>query len=400
MRESLRDLANIEYGASPKEIRSNDTTNIGIFGTGGCVGYSTKPLFKGPLVVVARKGTLDNPLYIKDDCWIIDTAFAVLPKNNNDAKWLYYNLSYFDLKKLNESTGVPSISRDYLYRVSFEKFSIPEQQKIARILSSVDAVIEKTEVTIKKYKAIKQGMMQNLFTRGLDKSGKLRPCYKDAPELYKETILGWLPMEWNVAVLGDAEYFNLATGGTPSTAINDYWGGDIRWMSSGEVNKKRVYEVDGRITQEGLMHSNATFYPVNTVVIGLAGQGKTRATVAITYIETTSNQSIAGIICSKKYNPFMLYHLLDFQYEKLRSVSAGAGRAGLSLSILAKYPVIAPLKPEQDRIAKYIESLDNTINSNHLEMNKYLKLKQALMPNLLTGCVPVKVEEKSETVNV
>jgi len=88
MSESLRTLAQVEYGASPREIRADDFTSIGIYGTGGHLGYATRPLFKGPLVVVARKGTLDNPVYVENDCWIIDTAYAVLPKNVNDAKWL------------------------------------------------------------------------------------------------------------------------------------------------------------------------------------------------------------------------------------------------------------------------------------------------------------------------
>ena len=112
MSSSLRELSDIEYGASPKEIRANDRTQFGIYGTSGFLGYATKPLFNGPLVVVARKGTLDNPVYVKDNCWVIDTAFAVLPKKEVESKWLYYQLSNYDLKKLNESTGVPSISRD------------------------------------------------------------------------------------------------------------------------------------------------------------------------------------------------------------------------------------------------------------------------------------------------
>ena len=220
MSESLRNLSTIEYGASPKEIRSNDYTSIGIYGTGGLVGSATKPLFHGPLVVVARKGTLDKPLFISGDCWVIDTAYAVLPNANVDAKWLYYNLLKYDLKKLNESTGVPSISRDYLYRVTFETFPLPEQRKIARILSTVDAVIEKTEAAIAKYKAIKSGMMRDLFTRGIDlKTGKLRPMYEDAPELYKQSDFGWMPKEGEVVRIGE---FSSIKGGKRLPAGRDF----------------------------------------------------------------------------------------------------------------------------------------------------------------------------------
>ena len=78
-----------------------------------------------------------------------------------------------------------------------------EQQQIAKIIYTSDVAIEKTQAAISKYKAIKQGMLQDLFTRGIDiHTGKLRPKYKDAPELYKESKLGMIPKEWHVKDFG------------------------------------------------------------------------------------------------------------------------------------------------------------------------------------------------------
>ncbi len=132
MSSSLKELADVEYGASPKEIRVEYETAFKIFGTGGLVGYSKEFLFEGPLVVVARKGTLDKPIFSEYDCWVIDTAYAVRPKQGVDAKWLYYQLANFDLKKLNEATGVPSINRELLYKIRFIKPTFPEQRHISR----------------------------------------------------------------------------------------------------------------------------------------------------------------------------------------------------------------------------------------------------------------------------
>ena len=201
MRKQLGDLADVEYGSSPNEVRT-DFSDFPMFGTGGQVGFSSKPLFKAPLAVVARKGTLDKPSYTEKDCWVIDTAYAVMPKNGVDAKWLFYNLDSYNLAALNEATGVPSISRDYLRRIKFDYFEEKEQQKIAKILTTVDTLIEKTEALIEKYQAIKQGMMHDLFTRGIDTNGQLRPSHHDAPHLYKQTELGWIPKEWECSTLG------------------------------------------------------------------------------------------------------------------------------------------------------------------------------------------------------
>ena len=75
---------------------------------------------------------------------------------------------------------------------------LPEQRKIAKILTTVDNLIEKTEALIAKYQSVKQGLMQDLFTRGLDQHGHLRPPYAEAPELYNKSELGWIPREWEV----------------------------------------------------------------------------------------------------------------------------------------------------------------------------------------------------------
>ena len=95
------------------------------------------------------------------------------------------------------------------------------------------------------------------------------------------------------------EVCRLVTGATPSKTKKEYWeNGAIPWMSSGEVNLKRVFETENKITQLGYDNTSTTLVPVHSVVIALAGQGKTRGKVAITEIELCTNQSLCSIICS------------------------------------------------------------------------------------------------------
>ena len=91
--------------------------------------------------MVARKGTLDNPTFVAGPCWVIDTAYAVIPKTEVDAMWLYYSLANYDLRSLNEATGVPSISRDYLYRIGLFSPELREQRRISNILETTDNLI-------------------------------------------------------------------------------------------------------------------------------------------------------------------------------------------------------------------------------------------------------------------
>ncbi len=85
---------------------------------------------------------------------------------------------------------------------------LPQQRKIARILTTLDNVIAQTEALIAKYQAIKQGLMHDIFTRGVDATGKLRPPQSEAPELYKQSDLGWIPKEWEGTNLGAISKFD------------------------------------------------------------------------------------------------------------------------------------------------------------------------------------------------
>src|SRR5436309_315562 len=120
MREPLQKLADIHYGKSPVGLDLEDST-VPVFGTGGVYGRAERALFQGPAVVVARKGSLGNPHLALGPFWASDTTYAVIPKRDVSVEWLFYSLSAFDLTKLNEATGVPSISRDWLYRIELEK---------------------------------------------------------------------------------------------------------------------------------------------------------------------------------------------------------------------------------------------------------------------------------------
>lgn len=194
-----------------------------------------------------------------------------------------------------------------------------------------------------------------------------------------------VPDKWEIYSLDNIG--ELSAGGTPSTKEPLYWkNGDIRWMASGEIHKKRIYEVKGRITEKGHQNSNAKILPVDTVLIALAGQGKTRGTVAITKIELTTNQSVGAIQLDKgkTFSPFVFYNL-DNRYQELRRISLGDGRAGLNLNILRSLKICLPPVDEQKKIAEVLSTWDQAIETVSNLINAKTKLKKGLMQKLLTG---------------
>jgi len=173
-------------------------------------------------------------------------------------------------------------------------------------------------------------------------------------------------------------------GGTPSTSEKKFWGGDIRWMNSGELNDKKVSEVQGRITLEGLNNSSTKRIPPRCVLIGLAGQGKTRGTVAMNFVELCTNQSIAAIFPNDSaFNSDFLYHDLDKRYDELRRLSAGGeGRGGLNLQIIKSLKVALPAPAEQQKIAECLSSVDELMAAQARKVDALKTHKKGLMQQL------------------
>ena len=173
---------------------------------------------------------------------------------------------------------------------------------------------------------------------------------------------------------------NIKAGATPSTLNAEYWNGNIRWMSSGELNKKRIYEVNGRISELGLQKTSTTLVPSGCVLIGLAGQGKTRGTAAINYVELCTNQSIASILPSKNVNSEFLYQNIESRYQELRDISSGdGGRGGLNLSIIGNLYVPICSMAEQQKIAQFLHLIDQRIETQNKIIEDLKKLKTALV---------------------
>ena len=198
------------------------------------------------------------------------------------------------------------------------------------------------------------------------------------------TELGEIPSEWAINKIG--ELTEIKTGGTPSTKCEKYWkDGDIPWMASGDVNKKIINEVDGRITKSGMENSAAKLLPKDTVMIALNGQGKTKGTVAYLNIELTCNQSLAGFLPSYNvFNSKYLYYNLQSRYFEIRGLAGDGARNGLNLGLLREILIPIPSIKEQEKIASILSTVDEQIDNVDALIEKNKELKKGLMQTLLT----------------
>lgn len=282
-----------------------------------------------------------------------------------------------------------NLSKSYFLESSVLITTDPkEQKKIADILESVDNSIESTKKAIEKYKLVKQGMMQDLLTRGLDENGKLRPTYEESPEIYKLSKLGYIPKEWDVKSILDVA--TISSGGTPNRSNALYWDGDIPWVTTGEVNFNTIIDTKEKITEDGMNYSAAKLFDKGTILMAMYGQGVTRAKCAILGIKATTNQACAAIRTFDINNMF-LYHYLRFSYNALRNLSNDGSQQNLNSVLIGTFTIIKPTKEsEQQQIADRLTSIDNKIEAEQTYLKKLQKIKQGLMQDLLTGKVRCK----------
>ena len=181
-----------------------------------------------------------------------------------------------------------------------------------------------------------------------------------------------------------SEVSEIVAGGTPSTSVSEYWEPkEVPWLSSGEVHKKYITYTDDMISKNGLANSSAKIIKKNSVLIALAGQGKTRGTVAINRISLSTNQSIAAMSFNDDIVPEFVFSNLENRYDEIRAMSSGDGsRGGLNKQLVGDITIPYTIKEEQQKIGQYFSNLDHLITLHQRKYNKLLNVKKSMLEKM------------------
>lgn len=309
---------------------------------------------------------------------VLSTLYIVFkPKNINSD----YLLSYYDTDKWYKQVseiaaegarnhGLLNIAPNDFFQTTFvAPMSEIEQQKIGAFLSHVDSLIQAKTKKLESLKAVKKSLLQKSFPKVGQK----------VPEIRFAGFSG----DWEENTIG--EIAEIITGGTPSTLHEDYWfPKEIPWLSSGEVNKKYVTFTDDFISKKGFNNSSAHWIKENSVLIALAGQGKTRGTVAINMIPLTTNQSIAGIILNNQMDTNFVFQSLERKYDVIRKMSSGdESRGGLNKQLVSEITFMCPPKfEEQQKIGQFFSKYDSLISVQQKEIDKLKDIKKSLLQKM------------------
>lgn len=382
-----------------KTISSSEMTKSGypVFGANGFVGFYTEYNHAHESIAITCRGNTCGTInkipaktYITGNSMALDDIDETFTTQN----YLYHALTYRSVSDAISGSAQPQITGNSLKQIKLPFAPLPEQQKIAKILTSVDEVIEKTQAQIDKLKDLKTGMMQELLTQGVGVDCKPHTEFKDSP--VGRIPKGWecLPLEklllqkknsmrsgpFGSALLKD----ELIPAGYPYLGIDnvhvEYFDKNYKRFVSSEkfeqLNKYAVYEDDVMITIMGT---------VGRSCVVPKGIGKALSSKHVWTMTFDRNIYLPSLICWQ-------LNFSDWVKKQFRNESQGGVMDSISSKTLKDLWLPVPPINEQKYIKKIYDALMNQIQVKEQVLESKLNLKKALMQDLLTGKVRVQVD--------
>lgn len=159
---------------------------------------------------------------------------------------------------------------------------------------------------------------------------------------------------------------NIHSGGTPSTRESSYWGGKIKWLSSGETSQRFISDTIDKITDEGVKNSSTKLASKGSIVMACAGQGKTRGQTSYLLDDMYINQSVIALETNESVLPLYLFYDLSSRYEELRGGSdASSTRGSITTTSLKNLSFKYPDLSTQQSIVDILWGYDSLIEANN-----------------------------------
>jgi type I restriction enzyme S subunit len=281
------------------------------------------------------------------------------------------------------------LSSSAIANTSIPLAPLPHQRRIAEILSTLDEAIEQTEALIAMMLQAKAGLMHDLFTRGVTPDGRLRPTREQAPDLYKESPLGWIPKEWEVKQLEEVADVNRGKFSIRPRNDPRYYGGAYPFIQTGDVSLAQGRVLTGysqTLNDAGLAVSR--LFETGTIMVTIAAN---IADTCILGIPMCAPDSLVGVQPNRGQNIRFLELCIRRRKAWFEARAPQTAQKNINLEDLRPLPVPAPSIREQEIIAEIYENIDHSLATSEIEVGKHRQQKHGLMHDLLTGCVKIVV---------
>ncbi|MBE2887252.1 restriction endonuclease subunit S [Geobacter anodireducens] len=301
-----------------------------------------------------------------------------------DVNFLFFKL--IEAKPWFEKMATQAVNQASINQTTIKELQLhipaskPEQSKIAEVLSKVDQAIEQTESLIAKQQRIKTGLMQDLLTRGIDEHGNLR---SEETHDFKDSPLGRIPVEWELFTVDSLG--EVVTGSTPSTSVENYYDGDIMFVSPKDISNtsELITQTEKTLSPSGLSVCRAI--PVNSICTVCIGS--TIGKIGLTKSQCATNQQINTLIpYISEDAEMLLFAMRLFLRPQLRREAGLQAVPIVNKALFSK--MILPFSADPDektRARTVLSAASSQIDAQIAYSEKLRSLKTALMQDLLTG---------------
>lgn len=308
-----------------------------------------------------------------------NNCFTVTPNNSNmlSRDFLFYllmNKDFFEKANLlARGAAQPDLPHSLFNSIEITYPDISTQQNITKILSNYDSLLENYQKQIKLLEESTQRLYKEWFV-------DLR-----FPGHENTKIVDGVPEGWSYMKIKDR--YKTVLGGTPSRSINNYWGGDISWINSGEINKLRIINPSEKITIDGYNNSSTKLMPIHTTILAITGA--TLGQVSYTEIETCANQSVVGIIDEKNTTNEYLYLNIYNNIHSMINKATGGAQQHINKDIVNDYCIMLPNEDILIEFRKKIKPVFNAIKNYLFTIEKLTEARDRLLPKLMSGEIEV-----------
>lgn len=314
---------------------------------------------RAPGVVTGRSGTIGKVTYVGADFWPHNTALWVTTFFDNDPKYVYYFYEQFGLERFGTGSSVPTLNRNDVHIQVILKPSLPEQQKIAIFLTTIDDKIQ--QLTRKKslLEQYKKGIMQKIFNREIrfkDDDGKEFP--------------GWVSKKL-------FEIGEIVTGRTPSTSNLDFWDGDVLFVTPTDISINQKYQRSSARSIK--IVDGLKVLPAKSILFTcIASIGK----MALSEGVCVTNQQINSVIPSNDYDNEFVYYSLLFRSSYIVTLGANTTVPIINKTEFSKVEIMVPCLFEQGRIANFLSAIDKKINHVFRQIELTRQYKKGLLQQM------------------
>lgn len=358
-----------------RDYKHLDKGDIPVYGSGGYMLSVNDFLYDGESVCIGRKGTIDKPMFLNGKFWTVDTLFYTHSFKNCFPKYIHYLFQNIDWLKHNEAGGVPSLSKTNIYKIETAVPKLPEQQKIATCLSSLDEVIAAHSQKLELLKNHKKALMQNLFPSAGEKVPKYRfKEFEGDGEWEKKELGDLVTIKGRIGYRGytKEDIVSKGEGAISMSPSNISEQGALSFEKSTYITWDKYYESPEIMLENGftvLVKTGSTFGKV--------------AFISNLVEKATINPQLV-VLKPNGVDKYFLYLIVSNTavQKQITATVVGGAIPTLSQDSISKFEVLVPREEEQQKIASCLSAVDELITAQAEKIEQLQQHKKGLMQGL------------------